>query len=250
MLDRVKKLEPKILNSHTQLICVTERDIETLRSKLGVKTPATAIATLRDRGTISYQYRHGLGNTILFYGALQSEMNKDAALFAGTVLFPEIRRSCPSATLIIAGSNAGAEIEQLRNHQGISVVPNLSTPALVDLIHNAKVVLLPLRVGAGIKGRVIEAMEAGTPVVGTSIAAEGIPVRNGKEMMIADNPRELVRWTCRILQDDDLRNTISENARLFVEAEYTLEKSYGRVHRCIEMAIATHNASKLIAQQS
>jgi glycosyltransferase involved in cell wall biosynthesis len=88
-------------------------------------------------------------------------------------------------------------------------------------------------------------MEAGTPVVGTSIAAEGIPVRHGKEMIITDDPHELVRATCQILENDVLRNIISQNARSFVETEYSWKRSYGRVHECIDTAITTHNARKL-----
>ena len=245
VLLRVKKLEPRILNSYTQLICVTERDVQTLKFKMGVETPAVAIATLRDREKITYENRKDLPGTILFFGALHNPINKDAATFAAIHLFPEIRRVCPNATLTIAGSNAGAEVECLRSLDGVTVVHDLSTTALTELIHNARVVLLPLRMGAGIKGRVIEAMEAGTPVVGTSIAAEGIPVRHGKEMIITDDPHELVRATCQILENDVLRNIISQNARSFVETEYSWKRSYGRVHECIDTAITTHNARKL-----
>jgi glycosyltransferase involved in cell wall biosynthesis len=247
-LRRIRCRETEILNCHDLLICVTERDISTLREKLSVVTPAIAIAHVRDRVRIPFESRVLTTEVVLFFGALGTHMNRDAAKYAAMELFPDIRESHPRSRLIIAGSNPGSEIRALGRRDGISVIDNPTTEALVDLIHNAKVVLLPLRIGSGIKGRVLEAMEAGTPVVGTPVAALGIPVTHGVDMVICDDADALVRWTVRLLADEELRMTIARRARTLVEENYSWENTYGRIHECLDLAIRRRSNSRLSAQ--
>jgi hypothetical protein len=73
-------------------------------------------------------------------------------------------------------------------------------------------------------------------VVGTSIAAEGIPVINGKTMFVADDLQGLVDNTVRLLGDDQVRCQVSQSARQFVEQTYSWVNTYGRIHGCLEAA--------------
>jgi glycosyltransferase involved in cell wall biosynthesis len=239
-LNRVRTREAETLNSHELLICVTDRDITTIRETLRVDVPSIAIATIREKTRLRYEIRTSDEEIILFFGALQSEMNKDAARYLAKELFPRIRTQRPLSRLIIAGSNANSKILELGEIEGVSLALHLAFEDLLVLMHRSRVTLLPLRVGSGIKGRVIEAMEAGIPVVGTSITAEGIPVTNGENMIVTDDPAKLVDWTVRLLSDESLRLRLSHNARQFVEKNYSWATTYGKIHHCLDMACANY----------
>lgn len=244
-LNRVRVREAETLNSHDLLICVTNRDIATIRETLSVGVPSVAIATIRDRTRLPYKIQTSTEEIVLFFGALQSDMNKDAARYLATELFPRIRMARPLSRLIIAGSNANSKIQELGKIEGVSLALHLPFANLLSLIHRSRVALLPLRVGSGIKGRVIEAMEAGIPVVGTSITAEGIPVTHGETMIVSDDPAELVNWTVRLLSDEQLRLRLSQNARQFVEMNYSWATTYGKIHQCLDMACANHGKAHM-----
>jgi len=238
---RVRQRERASLNAVDVLVCVSDRDVNTLRAELGITTPSVSIATIRAKEKLSYECGSVTDDRILFFGSMVSAMNKDAAVYAATELLPAIRRRCLNAELVIAGSYAEANISQLAKHEHVTVVGDLSSAELIDLLHHVKLALLPLRIGSGLKGRVLEAMEAGTPIVGTTIAAEGIPAIHGQHMIIADDPGEIVDWVCRILVDTSLRRTLSHNARLLVESTYNWENTYGKIHDVLTMACENFN---------
>jgi len=233
-LSRLHHREAAVLNSHDLLICVHEKDARTLRETMGVKTPSVAMAHIRDTGRIPYVSNRAADSVILFFGALHNPTNIEAARYAATTILPAVRRRQPDARLIIAGSGAGPEVETLGNIDGVSILGYV--PDVANLLHQAKVLLLPLRMGSGIKGRVLESMEAGTPIVGSSIAAEGIPVTSGETMIVTDDLEEMAVWTARLLADETLRQRISQNARRFVEETYSWESTYGQIHKCLAMA--------------
>lgn len=230
-LDKICDREAKILNKHDLLICVTEKDVKTLREKLHVKTDCIIIPTIRSKEKYNYCFNNNSKQKILFYGALHSPMNIDAAKFVAVDILPRIRENIPNVELMIAGSGLSKEISYLQKLDGVLVLGYV--PDIQKVFNEAKLLLLPLRSGSGIKGRVIEAMEAGLPVLGTDIAAEGIPVINGENMVIANGIEEITRWTIRLLQDENLRRKISDNARKFVEQNYSWENTYGKIHDII-----------------
>jgi len=235
---RLRKKETEVLNSHDLLICVHDEDVRLLREELGVHTPTLSIAHVRDKQRMAYACPSIGKDVVLFFGALHSPMNKDAALIAATKILPLIKREIPGAELHLAGSGVDSHIQSLAMLDGVRIVGYAAD--LEKLFHSAKVLLLPLRMGSGIKGRVLEAMEAGIPVVGSTIAAEGIPVKLGETMIVSDEPDELASWVVRLLKDANLRQRISRNAREFVEKTYSWENTYGSIHRCLELAKAIH----------
>lgn len=81
--------------------------------------------------------------------------------------------------------------------------------------------LAPLRFGAGVKGKISQALSLGLPVVTTSIGAEGMSLRNGINAMVCDEPREMATAVVRLLHDDDLWTALS------VEGISTAKRKYG-----------------------
>lgn len=227
VLKKLFKRESEILNNYNLLICVTEKDIKTLKEILKVKTECIYIPTIRDKDKFKYYFNRDNKNIILFYGALHSPMNIDAAKYLAIDIFSNIREKIPLAELVIAGSGITEDIIELQKINGISVIGYIND--LQELFKKAKVLLLPLRFGSGIKGRVLEAMEAGLPVIGTDVTFEGIPIINNEHAIIANNKDDIVFWTIKLLENENIRKNISEKARMFVENYYKWDNSYSKL---------------------
>ena len=102
-----------------------------------------------------------------------------------------------------------------------------------SLLAQCAVCIVPLRIGGGTRLKIFEAMSMAKAVVSTSIGAEGLPVRSGEHILIADDPAELCREsTLRLLGDPSHRAQIGQAARHLVEENYswaTVSKGFAQV---------------------
>jgi glycosyltransferase involved in cell wall biosynthesis len=98
-------------------------------------------------------------------------------------------------------------------------------PDLQACLSRMQIALLPLRLGAGIKIKVLEAMAGGLPVVTTPVGAEGINAQQGVHFLVGNTAEELARHTIVLLQNPGLRAQVGERAREFIRGNYDFEKS-------------------------
>ncbi|HIP32520.1 MAG TPA: glycosyltransferase, partial [Crocinitomicaceae bacterium] len=117
----------------------------------------------------SFEIREGF----MFIGNYFHEPNWDAVQVLKKEIWPRIKKELPNATISIYGGYAGQKVTDLNNEKdGFLVKGRVQNSSVVTQSH--RISLVPLRFGAGIKGKVLEAMENGTPVVTTSIGAEAM----------------------------------------------------------------------------
>ena len=109
---------------------------------------------------------------ILFVGGFGHDPNLDAVMWFLDKIYPEVYKRT-NASFIIVGSKAPIALTKLKT-KGVVVRGYVSEEELEKLYNGVRLVVVPLRYGAGIKGKVVEAMYYGTPLVTTSIGAEGI----------------------------------------------------------------------------
>ena len=118
-----------------------------------------------------FEKREGL----LFVGGFAHPPNADAVLWFAKEIYPEIRRKT-GAPFYIVGSKVTEEIKALEQPEnGIIVKGFVSEEELARLYSECRIVVVPLRYGAGVKGKVVEAIYNGAPIITTSVGAEGIP---------------------------------------------------------------------------
>ena len=84
----------------------------------------------------------------------------------------------------------------------------------------------PLLAGSGTRLKILEAWAAGTPVVSTTIGAEGLPVRDGEHLLIADGPQKFAEAVDRLLACSTLCENLGVAGRLLLEKEFTWEKAW------------------------
>ena len=132
--------------------------------------------------------------TILFWGAMDRPENEDAALWFAEEIFPAVLKMVPHAVFTIVGVRPGPKVLALASNH-IRVTGFVEDP--LPYFEKARVAVAPLRLGAGIKIKVLECLTAGLPIVTTSIGAEGIPAR--KEMIIAEGAGAIAEEIIKIL---------------------------------------------------
>lgn len=138
----------------------------------------------------------------VFIGNFLHEPNYDAVLQLKTI-WSEIKRKIPEANLNIYGAYSSQKVKQLQNEKDGFLIKGRAENAL-DVIENAKVLLAPLRFGAGIKGKLLEAMQVGTPSVTTQVGAEGIAMHEDWNGFVEYNFAEFFARAIQLYSDEKI----------------------------------------------
>jgi glycosyltransferase involved in cell wall biosynthesis len=155
---------------------------------------------------------------LIYNGALTYQANYDAVRFFLAEIYPLIRATKPETTFKVTGSTDGVPLGGLALDESVTL-----TGYVEDIrpeVAGAAVCVIPLKEGGGTRLKILEALALGTPVVSTSKGAEGLAVRAGEHLLIADDPGCFARETTRLLEDEALRRRLAENGRRLVEARY------------------------------
>ena len=160
---------------------------------------------------------------VLFVGNFNHTPNVDAAIFLAREILPLIRRERPDATLRLVGE---------RPPDGVAHLPGVEVTGQVrdlrPLLDDAAVVVAPLRLGAGMRVKVIEALVAGKAVVASSRAVEGLALEPGRHALVADDPVTFATAVSSLLADRARRVELAGSARDWARAQLGWENSLDR----------------------
>ncbi|MCF7838831.1 MAG: glycosyltransferase family 4 protein [Candidatus Marinimicrobia bacterium] len=157
---------------------------------------------------------------VLFTGNYFERDNVDAVLWFGRKAWPAVRARHPDAIFRVVGNGVTPAMYRLaRPRSGIEFVGRVTD--MSACLQAATLFVCPVRLGTGMRGKVLEAMAAGVPVVSTTHGMEGIPAQNGDQCLLADHPRLLAQHVNLLLEDDDLRRRLSRDARAFAAARFS-----------------------------
>jgi glycosyltransferase involved in cell wall biosynthesis len=169
--------------------------------------------------------------SILFFGNFDYVPNADAARWLVREIFPLISAQAAGVKLTLVGNNPPPDLRLLEaeNVQIVGRVPDLR-PYLAD----ASVFISPLRMGAGIKNKMLEAMAMGKAIVATPLSADGIDVLPDENVLLGNTAAELAAQTVRLLNDSSLRADMETANRALVEEQYSWERvadEYEKLYR-------------------
>jgi glycosyltransferase involved in cell wall biosynthesis len=162
---------------------------------------------------------------IVFTGNMSWPPNVDAAEYFVRESFPQIRRQRPEASFWIVGACPSRRVEALAGMAGVKVTGTV--PDIREFIWSAWVYVSPLRFGAGIKNKILEAMALGAPIVATPPSLTGTLLKDGQEVLVARHPAEIAEAVLRLLGDEGLCRSLSLEARRRVETEYSWPRIAG-----------------------
>lgn len=151
---------------------------------------------IRSRGASQFE---GLSD-ILFVGGFPHTPNVDAALFIAREVMPLVWKERPEARLLLVGYAPPAEVQALATDR---IIVTGQVAELAPWFDQSRVMLAALRYGAGVKGKVVEALRCGLPVVTTSVGAEGIGITPGDEAVVAEDAADLAAGVLELFADSE-----------------------------------------------
>ncbi len=160
----------------------------------------------------------------IFIGNFLHEPNWNAVQYLKGTIWPLIHKQLPEATIFVYGAYPSQKVLELNNPKSNFYVIG-RTESAADVIKKSKVMLAPLRFGAGIKGKLIEAMEYGTPSVTTSIGAEAMHSNGLWNGFIADDPADFAHYAIELYKDVNLWHNAQKSGVQLLENKFA-EKLY------------------------
>lgn len=210
--ERYRQTETRLARASDLVWCASTEDAKAVaREAPGV--PLVVVPTIHlpdDKGHPFERREH-----LLFIGSLFHSPNTDGLLYYLREIHPRVRRALPGVVLHVVGDGAGADVLAYGDAEGVRV--HGYVPDAGPLFRGSRVMVAPLRYGAGAKGKVGEALAHGLPVVTTHIGAEGMGFTEGRELLVADAPDDFADAVARLYRDRDLWRRLSEQGRDFVE---------------------------------
>lgn len=163
--------------------------------------------------------RHGQRPVLLFQGGMDWYPNRDAVEYFTSRILPMIRSERPDVKFLIAGRNPPRElVERLSSPAAVEFTGTV--PDMLPHLQAATLAVVPLRVGSGTRLKILEACAAGKAVVSTGIGAEGLDLRPGHEILLADQPAEFAQHVLHLLRDPARREAVAAAGKAAVHARY------------------------------
>jgi glycosyltransferase involved in cell wall biosynthesis len=168
---------------------------------------------------------------ILFVGGFEHHPNIDAAVRLVKEVMPAVWRELGEVDVTIVGSKPPAEVQALASSlvEVTGWVENLQ-----PLLDQSRLMVAPLRFGAGLKGKITQALAAGLPVVTTPIGAEGLESDDDATLLVANDPEELAADAIRVYRDDDLWRSLSRSGQALIAGQCSTEVLADRLRQLIE----------------
>jgi glycosyltransferase involved in cell wall biosynthesis len=240
--SKMQAYEKYVCEKVKHVIAVSEIDAARIKSDFGAYR-VSSVRTGVDTTYFAPKPEAAVHSDLLFCGSMDWLPNVDAVTYFVSEILPLIRAAMPSATFTIAGKSPDTSL--LR---AIAGVPGITLTGTVEDIRpyvcGARLSVVPLRIGGGTRLKIYESMAAGTPVISTTIGAEGLHYTHGKNLMIADTPREFADACIHLLKFEDRRKSLAREARAYVEREL----SWGVVTRDFEKILEGCARSRQFAE--
>ncbi|WP_449246864.1 glycosyltransferase [Desulfarculus baarsii] len=177
--------------------------------------------------TTAFETRSG----VVFIGGFQHQPNVDAVLYFAREILPLVREKLPDAGFKIIGSRVPDEIMALAS-DGVEVLGYVEN--LGPVLDQCRLSVVPLRYGAGIKGKIGTSLSHGVPCVSTFMGSEGMGLAEGDGVLVADTPEQFADAVIRLHEDEALWSSNSEGGLAFVRRNYSLEAGQATVRHILK----------------
>jgi glycosyltransferase involved in cell wall biosynthesis len=213
--ERFRRLEQANVSSSDLVLAITDRE----RATLLAQVPGANVEVIPNIHAVRPVRRPLDGRKDLFFiGGYEHTPNVDAVLWFVAEILPRIRLQLPDVLFHVVGSRPTEEVRKLASSR-VRVAGYVADPD--TFFECSRVFVSPLRYGAGMKGKIGQAMTHGLPVVTTSIGAEGMRLVDGETALVANGAAEFADAVIRLYADSKLWVRLSENSRMHVEAHFS-----------------------------
>ena len=246
---KLARYEARVMRACDLVLAVADEDRATLRGLApearvgvvpnGVDTEHFSRAALaRDRaGPLALAQP-----TLVFSGTLDFRPNVDAVVWFASQVLPRVRARCPAARLLVVGRRPAPALLQMAAAGAIVLTGEV--PDARPFIAGASVYVVPMRIGGGVRLKLLEALSLEVPVASTAMGAEGVAgLRGGEHCLLADDPAGLADAVLRLLGDAPLARRLGQAGRALVRERYDWRSIVPRLEALYASALAERRVS-------
>jgi sugar transferase (PEP-CTERM/EpsH1 system associated) len=209
--QKMLAFEAKTCPQFDCVVAVSREDRELMQQQYGVEQIydiPTGVDTeyFRPSGGIKSQPEN-----LVFTGSMDWLPNEDAIHYFTEQIMPRIKQAVPGVTLTVVGRNPYPGLVELSKRDP-SVVVTGRVEDVRPFMEEAAVYIVPLRIGGGTRLKIYEAMAMEKAIVSTSIGAEGLPVKNGQEILLADTPESFAEAVVSLIRQESLATALGKQA--------------------------------------
>jgi glycosyltransferase involved in cell wall biosynthesis len=185
-----------------------------------------------DVDTFSFSPQAEEENSLVFLGNYLHYPNVDAVLYFHEEIWPSLKKALPELKFYVVGQSPPPEITRLGSDESIVVTGTVDD--VTPYLRRGQIFICPVRLGGGFRGKILEAMALGRPVVSTRLGAEGIPASDGENIILADGPNDFIKGIAGLIGNADLYHRIQNNARKLMEEHYAWDKGVALLEAVLE----------------
>jgi glycosyltransferase involved in cell wall biosynthesis len=203
---KMHRYERAALRRFDGIVAVSDHD-RSLMEAMAPGAPVTVVRTGVD--VAGFAPRPGVrrgSRTVMFLGSMDWPANIDGVEYFCERIWPRVLAAVPDARFQVVGRNPPPRIVRFA---GPSVEIVGGVKSVLPHLHEAAVFVVPLRIGGGTRLKIYEAMAAAVPIVSTTVGAEGLDVRNGQDIVLADDPESFSASIVELLRAPERRRAIA-----------------------------------------
>lgn len=229
----LRAYELEHVNDFDGVVCITRDDADYFRAN-GCRRPITAIPfgmEPADQPAVDVE-----PFSLFHIGSMDWLPNQEGIDWLLREVWPLVHREVPQAHLYLAGRKMPQRLMEAKV-EGVTVVGEVADA--MYFIASKQVNIVPLLSGSGIRVKIIEAMSAGKAVVSTTVGAQGIDYADGRNILLADTPRQFADQIKRLANDQDFCRQLGNNAMQLVAEQYDVRRLTDRLITFYEQRLAT-----------
>ena len=234
----VKRWERLTAAKATLGICISKEDLDAMQT---VAPAGQFIEVGNGVDTDYFSFSERPANSppkLIFTGVMDYTPNEDAALYFAKDVFPHVKAEFPESSFSIVGSSPTQAVKALSSTEGVEVSGRV--PDIRPYLEQANIFVCPLRMGVGVKNKILTAMACGLPTIVTPMSLSGIKAKPGEHLLVAENPEDFCAAITEITDSDFDKNSLVHAARKLVEEHFSWSIKGEELLMAINRAVKKH----------
>lgn len=210
--DRMLHFEKKASSRFDGVLAVSEEDARIFKEEMQLSNVLGSVPTGVDLDYFQAVPRSRPAvPTVMFMGSMDWYANVDGVKWFAEAVWPLVQKEIPQARFQVVGRKPPAEIQALAT-SGSNIEVTGTVPDVRPYLRGADVIVVPLRIGGGTRLKIYEAMAAEVPVVSTTIGAEGLDVKHGRHVLLADSAEDTAAQVLHVLRNQEAGASLAHHA--------------------------------------
>jgi glycosyltransferase involved in cell wall biosynthesis len=227
LTKKLKNYELSVMDKFDGIATITAKDAEFFRNA-GCRIPLTDIPFGIDTGKYEPKYSEEKDISLFHLGSMNWMPNEEGVRWFLDNAWPVINKENPNLKFYLAGRMMPDWLTNLRMNN-VEVIGEVDDAT--EFINEKGIMIVPLLSGSGIRIKIIEGMALGKTIISTTIGAEGINYKDGRDILIADTPEEFSKAVSKCINDKDYCASIGKNARKLIENDHNITKIIDKLVR-------------------